>query len=102
MAYEDAGTVGFYIHPWPWTGVFANEISVDAQNNLQATPSEVVCLTGAPTVLHKVVSPEILLQKRRNDGSWRSLAHKSPFTADVSAFIRGVRQHLKRVHGGFL
>lgn len=83
-------------------GVFANEISADALNNLEATPSEVVCLAGAPTVLYKVVRPEALLQKRRKDGYWHSFARKSPFAVDVSAFIREVRQRLKCVHGGFL
>lgn len=45
-------------------GVFANEISADGWHDLEATPSEVVCLAGASIVLYKVVSPDALLWKR--------------------------------------
>lgn len=43
---------------------FANKSPVDGLDNLEATPSEVVCFAGTPRVCYKLVSHEALLQKR--------------------------------------
>lgn len=56
-----------YIFPGLLWVVSANKSSLDRQDNLEVTSTEVVCLTGAPTVFSKIVSYKDLLQKRWND-----------------------------------
>lgn len=50
-----------YISPGLLRVVSANKSSVNRQDNLEVTSTEVVCLTGAPTVFSKIVSYKDLL-----------------------------------------
>lgn len=83
-----------YISPGLLWVVFANKISVDELDNLEATlPQKWSASTvyPIPTVFSKVVSREVLFQERWNDSYWNSFPHKSYFAMDVSVFIRGVQ-----------